>query len=94
MAQLAAAMEVAQRVPVPDGGKRITIKNTNQAEAYLRSQLQGLPEEHFRVLFLNRRGTLIEDALLAVGTVDQATTDTTSCSEGTAGQRKCSNPGS
>ena len=70
-AQLVAAMEVARRVSVPDGRKRITIKNTNQAEAYLRSRLQGLPEEHFRVLFLNRRGTLIEDALLAVGAVDQ-----------------------
>jgi DNA repair protein RadC len=34
--------------------------------------LQGLSEEHFRALFLNRRGTLLEDALLAIGSVDQA----------------------
>lgn len=65
-------MEVARRVSLPDGRKRITIKTTNEAEVYLRSRLQGLAEEHFRVLFLNRRGTLLEDALLAVGAVDQA----------------------
>jgi DNA repair protein RadC len=72
VAQLAATMEVARRVALPDGRKRITIKTANQAEVYLRSRLQGLPEEHVRALFLNRQGTLIEDALLAVGVVDKA----------------------
>lgn len=71
-AQLAAAMEVARRVSLPDARKRVTLKSTREAGDYLRSRLQGLSEEHFRALFLNRRGALLEDALLAVGVVDQA----------------------
>jgi len=71
-AQLVAAMEVARRVSMPDGRKRITLKSTGEVADYFRSRLQGLSEEHFRALFLNRRGTLLEDALLAVGSVDQA----------------------
>ncbi len=71
-AQLAAAMEVARRVSLPDARKRLILKSTREAADYLRSRLQGLSEEHFRALFLNRRGTLLEDALLAVGAVDQA----------------------
>ena len=70
--QLAATMEVARRVSLPDARERVTVKNTGDAADYLRSRLQGLSEEHFRALFLNRRGTLLEDALLAVGSVDQA----------------------
>ncbi|MBI4332523.1 MAG: JAB domain-containing protein [Chloroflexi bacterium] len=50
----------------------MTLKSTREAVDYLRSRLQGLSEEHFRALFLNRRGALLEDALLAVGAVDQA----------------------
>jgi DNA repair protein RadC len=71
-AQLSAAMELARRVSLPDSRKPIILKKTQEAAEYLRSRLQGLAEEHFRALFLNRRGTLIEDALLAVGSVEQA----------------------
>lgn len=71
-AQLATAMEVARRVALPDTRERVTLKGTREAAEYLRSRLQGLPEEHFRALFLNRLGTLLEDALLAVGSVDKA----------------------
>lgn len=71
-AQLAAATEFARRVSLPDERKRITMKSTRDAADYVRSRLQGLSEEHFRALFLNRRGALLEDALLAVGSVDQA----------------------
>jgi DNA repair protein RadC len=71
-AQLTAAMELARRVSLPDNRRRATLKGTADAIGYLRMRLQGLPEEHFRALFLNRRGTLLEDALLAVGSVDQA----------------------
>ena len=71
-AQLAAAMELARRVSLPDSRKSIILKKTQEAADYLRSRPQGLAEEHFRALFLNRRGVLIEDALLAVGSVDQA----------------------
>jgi len=71
-AQLAAAMEVARRISLPDARDRVSLKNTHAAAEYLQLRLQGLPEEHFRALFLNRRGTLLEDALLDVGSVDQA----------------------
>jgi len=71
-AQLSAAMEVARRISLPDTRDRVSLKNTHAAAEYLQSRLEGLAEEHFRALFLNRRGTLLEDALLAVGSVDQA----------------------
>ena len=71
-AQLAAAMEVARRVSLPDSRKRVKLKSTDDVAGYLQSRLRGLPEEHFRALLLNRRGTLLEDALLSVGSVDRA----------------------
>ena len=71
-AQLAATMEVARRVSIPDARKRITLKDAREVTAYLQSRLQGLAEEHFRALFLNRRGALLEDALLATGSVNEA----------------------
>jgi len=71
-AQLAAVMEVARRVALPDAREHVTLKTTGEAAHYLQSRLQGLSEEHFRALFLSRRGILLEDALLAVGSVDKA----------------------
>jgi len=71
-AQLSAAIEVARRISLPDMRERVSLKNTSKAAEYLRSRLKELSEEHFRALFLNRRGTLLEDALLTVGSVDQA----------------------
>ena len=71
-AQLAAAMEVSRRVSLPDARKRIILKSACEVADYLRSRLHGLSEEHFRALFLNRRGALLEDALLAIGSVDKA----------------------
>lgn len=71
-AQLAAAMEIARRVSIPDSRNRITLNSTRQAADYLRSRLRGLSEEHFRALFLNRKGALLEDALVAAGAVDHA----------------------
>ncbi len=71
-AQLAAAMEIARRILLPDIRVRVSLKNIHAAADYLQSRLRGLSEEHFRALFLNRRGALLEDALLAVGSVNQA----------------------
>ena len=71
-AQLSAAIEVARRILLPDLRERVSVKNTHAAAEYLQSRLKEVSEEHFRALFLNRRGTLLEDALLAIGSVDQA----------------------
>jgi len=71
-AQLVAAIEISRRIALPDSRENINLKSTGDAAAYLRSRLHGLAEEHFRGLFLNRRGILLEDALLSVGSVDQA----------------------
>jgi len=71
-AQLVAVMEIARRISLPDSRDRVTIKSTNDAMEYLQSRLHGLSEEHFRALLLNKRGVLLEDALLAVGSVDRA----------------------
>src|SRR3990172_2878510 len=69
-AQLAAAMEIARRVSLPDKREQIQIKGTTQAADYLRERLRGLADEHFRVLYMSRQNRLLDDALLAQGAVD------------------------
>jgi len=69
-AQLLAAMEIARRAAVPTKPAQLQIKSTRAAAEYLQDRLRGLPEEQFRVLYLNRRSTLLDDALIAQGAVD------------------------
>lgn len=69
-AQLIAAMEIARRVSVPAERGQLMMKSTTAAAQYLRERLRGLAEEQFRVLYLNRRNALLEDALIAQGSVD------------------------
>lgn len=68
-AQLMAAMEIARRVSMPMARGKLVIKNTTTAAEYLRGRLRVLSEEQFRVLYLNRRNALLEDALIAQGSV-------------------------
>lgn len=70
VAQLAAAMEIARRVSLPDRREKIQIKGTMQVSQYLQERLRGLPDEHFRVLYLNRQNRLLDDSLIAQGVVD------------------------
>lgn len=69
-AQLLAAMEITRRAAVPTKRAQLQIKSTSAAAEYLRDRLRGLPEEQFRVLYLNRRSALLDDALIAQGVVD------------------------
>lgn len=69
VAQLAAAMEIARRVSLPDKRAGVYIKGTLQAANYLKERLRGLAEENFRVLYLNKQNRLLDDALIAEGTV-------------------------
>src|SRR5207249_2523273 len=69
-AQLIAAMEIARRVSVPAERGQLVMKSTAVAAQYLRDRMRGLAEEQFRVLYLNRRNALLEDALIAQGSVD------------------------
>jgi DNA repair protein RadC len=69
-AQLAAAMEIARRVSLPDKRDRVYLKSTMAAATYLGERLRGLADEHFRVLYLNRTSRLLEDALIAQGVPD------------------------
>jgi DNA repair protein RadC len=69
-AQLLAAMEIARRIAVPAKRSELQLKSTSEAAAYLAERFRGLPEEHFRVLYLNRRNALLDDALIAQGAVD------------------------
>lgn len=68
-AQLTAAVEIARRFAVPANRGQLLLKSTALAAAYLRERLRGLAEEQFRVLYLNRRNGLLEDALIAQGSV-------------------------
>lgn len=70
VAQLIAAMEIARRVSVPAERGQLVVKSAAMAAEYLRERLRGLAEEQFRVLYLNRRNALLEDSLIAQGSVD------------------------
>ena len=69
-AQLIAAMEIARRVGLQARRGELRITSTAAATDYLNDRLRGLPDEQFRALFLNRRNALLEDALIAQGSVD------------------------
>ena len=69
-AQLLAAMEIARRISVPSRRGELVIKSTHAAADYLRERMRGLADEQFRVLYLNRRKALLDDALIAQGAVD------------------------
>ena len=69
-AQLIAAMEIARRVGLQAKRGELRITSTAAATDYLNDRLRGLPDEQFRALFLNRRNALLEDALIAQGSVD------------------------
>ena len=69
-AQLLAAMEIARRVSVPSRPGALVIKSTHAAADYLRERMRGLADEQFRVLYLNRRKALLDDAFIAQGAVD------------------------
>ena len=71
LAQLQAALELGRRASLPGSREKTVIKSTRQAAEYFTSRLRGLAEEHFRVVYLNRQGRLLGDALIAKGTVDQ-----------------------
>jgi DNA repair protein RadC len=70
IAQLQAALELGRRAALPSIREKTFIKTTQQAADYFMNRLRGLAEEHFRVAYLNRQGRLLDDALLAEGTVD------------------------
>lgn len=72
LAQLIAGLELGKRAGITALGEKIFIKSTKQAANYFKARLSNLSEEHFRVAYLNRQGRLLEDALIAEGTVDSA----------------------
>jgi DNA repair protein RadC len=70
VAQLHAALELSRRAALPDANGKLVIKSSRQAAEYFTARMSGLAEEHFHVAYLNRQGRLLEDAILAEGTVD------------------------
>jgi len=71
IAQLQAALELGRRAALPKKREDNFIKNTKQAADYFKVLLCGLPEEHFRVAYLNRTGRLLDATPIAEGTVDR-----------------------
>ena len=71
-AQLTAAMEIARRSVFVSGEDKRKFLSTKQAGDYLCERLRALPDEHFRVLYLNRRNVLLSDTLIARGETAEA----------------------
>jgi len=69
-AQILAALELGRRTALPAVREKTMIKSTKQAADYYSARLRGLSEEHFRAAFVNRQARLLDDALIAEGTVD------------------------
>ena len=69
-AQLIAALELGRSAALPATREKVSIKSARQAADYFSARLRGLSDEHFRVAYLNRQGRLLDDALIAEGTVD------------------------
>jgi DNA repair protein RadC len=70
-AQLQAALELGRRAALPATGDQTIIKSTAAAADYFQARLRGLAEEHFHVIYLNQRGRILDDALIAQGTVNK-----------------------
>jgi DNA repair protein RadC len=70
IAQLQAALELGRRVGLPGKREETYIKKTSEARMYFAARLRGLSDEHFRVGYLNRQGRMLDDYLVAEGTVD------------------------
>jgi DNA repair protein RadC len=70
VAQLQAALELGRRAALPGKREETYVKKTSQAAEYFSARLRGLAEEHFRVAYMNRQGRMLEDCLVAEGTVD------------------------
>ena len=67
IAQLLAVMEIARRAGAEGAIERQRIGSTADAKKYFRQRLRSLPEEHFRVLYLNRQNAILQDTLIAQG---------------------------
>jgi len=59
-AQLLAGLELGRRAALPAVREKTTIKSTQQAVSYFSARLKGLPEEHFRVAYINGRGRFLD----------------------------------
>ena len=68
-AQLIAAIEIARRVAVPAKKGKLKLGSTRLVAGYLKTRFQGLADEQFRALYLNRVHGLLDDALIAHGDV-------------------------
>jgi DNA repair protein RadC len=70
IAQLQAAIELGRRSALSVPRNSTILKSTKNAAEYFIACLGSLPEEHFRVAYLSRSGRLLQDSLIAVGTVN------------------------
>jgi DNA repair protein RadC len=67
--QIVACFELGRRFfKAPDGKKPITIRTASQVYAYLKD-MQDLPKEHLRGLYLDAHYQLIHDEVVSIGTL-------------------------
>jgi DNA repair protein RadC len=72
IAQILAAMEIVRRQSRQPLHNTNVIENPDVLYAYLKTAMQNLPREEFRVLHLNRSKRLIGEETLFRGTVDES----------------------
>lgn len=67
-----ALREFAARLARTDACRRPVITSWSALQAYVRTTMAHRPREQFRVLFLDHRNNLMQDEMIADGTVDHA----------------------
>lgn len=68
-AQLIAAIELARRASLPPKKKKLRLNSTQTVIEYLKSRMMNLPDEQFRVIYVNRVHGLLADIVIAKGDV-------------------------
>ena len=68
---LLAAFELGRRISKGDVGKKTRIGSIEQLASLYSGEMH-LPQEHFKVVLLDRKWQILKDATVSVGTVDRA----------------------
>jgi DNA repair protein RadC len=72
IAQIKAALELGRRCAMSELTEQRPISSLDDAKAYASARMRDLPNEHLRVLMLDRRNHLLEDFLAAQGSNHEA----------------------
>lgn len=69
--QLKAAFTLGGRARSHNASAKVKVEHPSHAYHYIREKIEGKGQEHFAAIFLDARGNVITDEIIAVGTVSE-----------------------